>query len=182
MVKLKIIAVLLITAFCICCLFSCGRGGITEDYRDSPFEATVVLCRGSSSWEARITVGDDAAEQRDIRIELLSPETLSGISIYRENGEVYAQYGDLRMSGSSFGHILEFADIIIPKGEMELVGKSDIGEKRILCASTTSGHEIYLNAETLEPVEIRIGDMAVKIKDFKKSGGKNEGAYDDLVT
>ncbi len=163
MQKLRLWIFFLVIFIAFSSLSGCSDRAIPLDYRQSDFEAEAILNDGAAELTVRIQKAADR-----IQMELLSPDSLSEITFCREAGEEYIICRELRLSADGFEHMLGWLDLLLPTGELILVGKSQINGCEVLGAVTESSEtEIYLDKNTYAPLYIKQGERQISIKGFE---------------
>ena len=163
MVKLKLWALFTTVVILLSCSAGCSPKTPPTDYRESSFVATAELSDQSGSATAKIT-----ADRSSVSMELITPDSLSGIALVRENGENYILCGDMRMPSSDHGYLLEWLDMIIPAGKIILTGNTKIdGLASVGAVVEGQDVEIYFDKSTYAPLKIIKNGRCVTLTAFE---------------
>lgn len=157
------------------CGASCQRVHLARDYRTEPFWATVAWTVGELTVSAELTAEPSAVSGGTLRMELTSPDTLDGIVLTRAEGVWQVSCGEIVTEGSLWGELTAYAELAVPEGEVipvcettlrgesllyaEIVHKTEEGEERV--------YELYVEAESGVPREIRSGERSLEILCFE---------------
>ena len=154
---------LILALFCVF-LPSCAQSTPKIDYRQSSFRAHTHLVCDRSTLTAEISYDANTAT---LRIDILSPSGLSGVSLYRENGKRSVKSGNIDF-GDGLDNLLAWLDLILPDGELIATGKQVFeGRNVISTVIEASGCEILLDADTYAPLTIRQGERQIKLNSFE---------------
>ncbi len=166
MVKIKIWA-LIITLFLIFpYLFGCAPKAPQADYRQLPFSAKAILSDGTI--ELYVKILSKKGDTDSISMELLSPDSLSGITFCISGNEKYALCGDMRLSPEGYGYIFGWLELIFPEGELTSTGECKInGRYAIGLIDETKSLEVYVDKDTYAPIFIASGNMKILIESFE---------------
>lgn len=163
-IKVKILALfeLVCLAVAIC---SCGIEKETDDYRSRPFSCKIEFSLGKTDICASLTVRD----AENIRMEILSPDILSGTVIY-EDGRT--EYRGMTVKTDAFEELLSYGCALVPKGEASK-GSKVKNRKELVCFTVKNEgeggkiYEIYVEKSSGHPKEIRFDGETVFVREFE---------------
>ena len=154
MEKLRsILKIFIVTLALFVTLCSCSSGDI-RDYRERGFSSSLLLSWDELKITARIDVGiPNENGKRLVRIDLLSPETLSGISLCQDGDKRYILCEDLQISEEQLKTMFVWLDLILPIGELKITGKLEANGSSVITAYVGNSN-MHIDPNTHAPVEI----------------------------
>lgn len=149
---------------------SCNSRVLREDFRDTSFKTLISFCENGINISAYLTATKNRDGTHDIELEVISPKTLSGFTVHRENGTEYSEFEGIRLSSNNLSTLLQYADIIFQDGDIFIVSKTELDGRSVLFATLgrndPNGYEIYLDPDTYIPIEITLGNKTVHFSEF----------------
>ncbi len=169
MAKLKIAAASTVFVFLLVFINSCSQYNI-KDYRESSFSALISFTVKGTEYRSNVVY---AAENEDIRMEFVSPHTLSGIVLLRRAGEWQIEYSELALPCEMFSDARRYAEMLIADGQIQAICETELGGREaIFCtlgdkALGETVYELYIDKSTKEPMEIRGENRVAYILEFE---------------
>ena len=171
---LRVVQTVLSLVLVLSCV-SCGRARLPADYRMAAFDARVSWTVEGLSVLAVLRADAPVEGARGIRMEMISPQTLSGVVLTRQEGQWRVACGELETDASLLRELTAFAELLLPMGEITPVCETEWQGETVLYAeivhNTEEGekcvYELYLDLETGEPRSIRQGERALEIRSFQ---------------
>lgn len=152
--KINLLPFLLI--FCLL-LPSCTRGGADIELIFSDFQAEIEIRRNQEIFTANIEVSALADRHRNARLEFISPECMSGLSVSLSDGVAESSFGGAPL-GDTPDEYLRIISLLSPVGSFELLSKTE----REICYSCGSARW-YFDAVSKLPTVIE-NEQGAKIK------------------
>ena len=162
MAKLKIGALLITVSVIFSSFMGCSKRKLAVDYRESSFIAVARMTDRTGELTAKVT-----SSRGCVYIELLTPDSLSGITLCREAFGDFILCGDLKVPSEQYAYLLEWLDVILPQGEIILTGKTSLdGSEALGAVIETESVEIYLDKSTYAPLKIIKKDRQISLISF----------------
>ncbi|MEE0969965.1 MAG: hypothetical protein U0M06_11400 [Clostridia bacterium] len=152
------------------CSDTSGKVGDSLAYQENSFEAVAEVVSESFTTTVKVICGKwqkESGTERDIKLIFIAPETISGLEIERSRGVI-----KLSMLGQSFEDTegkfedaFKFCELFSIKGPP--VSFKVEGKNTRVCAETENGETSLLLDSKGFPIEIKQGDILIRVKDFK---------------
>lgn len=155
-------------------LSSCTGRILQNDFRDGSFKTLISFTEKEVEISAYLTAEKRADGGHDLKLEIVSPTTMSGVTVYRQGEAEYAELDKVKISDGGFSSLLDYAELVIPSGDIHTVTKEERDGRTVLFATVGQNgeYEIYLDPISYIPTEIRHRDRAVYISEFTKLAGR----------
>ena len=170
MIKRKVLFCFVIILAILLC--SCGTAYSFKDYRERGFQCVTELDDGGQRYCARLAVSaPDEYGEREIQIELIRPDTLSGIVATVRGGNTVITCDGISIPTENFSRLISRFSVLLAGGDMKPVCNTEINGKKAVFykAENITGseeYEFYLDPDTCAPMEIRHKGGTLFVSDF----------------
>lgn len=144
-----------ILALLLCLLFcGCSSGGDPLEYQNFAAAAEVTVNANGTVARANLSLGKPTTDgsPRDAEITFSAPDTLSGITVTRKNGEVMLSLGELSVPSGVGEGFISIADLFSISGTLFSAELCELGGKKATLVKITDSdtiYEIYVSESSL---------------------------------
>lgn len=152
---------ILSTVFLCLSLISCSSPAHDTDLPLSRFICEFSWSSGGETFTASLSSCEAVDGRRDYVMRILSPPTLSDLSIVSVGGAAMLYMGDSAIGAAPRGYT-DIASLLLPVSPLKYLCRSDVGGIRTLCY-ISSDVRWYYPSDKKAPVHVENGELSLDI-------------------
>ena len=142
-------------------LVSCSASSGTPDLPLSRFVCKFSWTSGGESFTASLSSCPAVDGRRDYVMRILSPSSLSGLSVISENGIALLYMGDSPIGSAPKGYT-DIASLLLPLSPLSYLCKAKIGGAKAICY-ISGGTRWYYSSDRSTPLLVESGGLSLDI-------------------